>query len=493
MKYNQLTCSKISIILISIVFISAGLMCFTGCSGRSLKEIKNLPPLPQATETMPAHYTFNKNDKQNSISAETKSPWWETFGCRELNELIEKALEGNFTIKEASARLRQAKASENSGKAALFPSITYSASASRQERDESADSNNYFSIGPAASYEIDLWGNINAAIQEAEHKTMATGFDLESAAMSVAAEVAGNWFSLISVREELALIRSQVEINKMILDLLELRFRNAMSTVLDILQQREVLARTLAKIPSVELRERNLINSIALLTGKAPVEITSVETIDLKNMPGDFPPLPDDGLPSELLFQRPDIRAAYMRFVSSRWNQLQVMNERLPSLNLTGSLLVQHTTLDNILKQWVLSLAAHVAGDIFDGGAHKASLEIAEAVVDQSLINYRETVYTAIMEVENAVASEKSRIKWIELMEAELEAAKLAMEEAKNRYINGLDPFLPFVTEQINVQNLELSLLKQQVLLFQDRVTLHRALGGNWTKTRYSFEMEQIK
>ena len=445
--------------------------------------------------------------------------WWENFGSHELNGLIEIALGDNFSLKEAWARLKQAKASENSRRSSLFPSITYSTSVSRRETGHSAgsDSAKTFSAGPAASYEIDLWGNIKAGIHEYKHKTMAARFDLESAAMSVAAEIASDWFSLISVREEIALIRKQIEINTMVLELLELRFKNAMSTVLDVLQQREVVARTRAKIPPVELREVNLINSLALLTGRMPGELPPVGTARFNDVPNrishrssispvvpatvppilpgvpilpvasatipPIPPLPDSGLPSDLLIHRPDIKAAYMRFISSQWNRLQVRNDRLPSLNLSGSFLLQHTSLDSILKNWIISLAAHLTGDIFDGGEHQSALDLAGGIVDERLTSYRKTVYTAIMEVENAVAAEKSRTEWIALLNAEFVAAQLAMEEARTRYIKGLDPFLTLVTEQINVQNLELSLLKQQVALFQDRISLYRALGGSWTET----------
>lgn len=410
--------------------------------------------------------------------------WWESFASPELNELIEVALGDNFSLNMAWARLKQAKASEDSRRASLFPSITYSASMSQRESGESqGGTGTSFSAGPAASYEIDLWGSVKAGVHGYEHNTMAARFDFESAAMSVASEIAGYWFSLIFVREELALLQKQVKMNTMVQELLELRFKNSMSTALDVLQQREVVARTRARIPPVEIREVNLVNSLALLTGKVPKDLPLVKTVSLNEIVTNIPPMPEGGVASDLLVNRPDIKAAHMRLISSQWNRLQVKGESLPSLKLTGAFLLQHTSLEGILKNWILSLAANLTGDIFDGGKHGAALDLAGGVVDERLSHYQKTVYTAIMEVENAVAAEKSRMEWIALLKAELAAAQLAMEEAGIRYTKGLDPFLPFVTEQINVQNLELSLLKQQLARFQDRITLYRALGGGWTGT----------
>ncbi|MBF0469370.1 MAG: TolC family protein, partial [Desulfamplus sp.] len=267
-------------------------------------------------------------------------------------------------------------------------------------------------------------------------------------------------------------------INTMLLELLELRFQNSMSSALDVLQQREMVAKSRARIPVLELREASLLNAISLLCGRPSPKEISINTSNLN----DLPSMPAMGIPGDLLSNRPDIKSAGFRLSSSRWATFQAMTDRLPSLNLTGSFLFQHTSLDAILKNWVVALASRLGGTFFDGGKNKAAIDLASAVVDERLAAYEKTVFTAILEVENAIAAEKYRTRWIDLMKAELNAANLALEEARNRYNNGMDTFIPVVTEQLNVQNLQMSLLEQKAVLFKDRIALHRAVGGRWTE-----------
>lgn len=428
-----------------------------------------------------AHNGLHSSDGDEAEDIEHKqveAKWWESFGSRELNELIENALGKNFTLREAWARLKQAKALQENQNSSIFPTITFDSSVARRESGESTGSYNTFSAGPEASYEIDLWGNVNARILEYEHKAIAARFDLETAAISLSSAISNNWVELITVREEISLVKKQVEINSMLLELLELRFQNSMSTALDVLQQREVVARSRARIPPLEIREVTLLNAIALLCGRSSRKEISIETPQLS----EIPPMPQMGIPVDLLSNRPDIKSAAFQLTASQWAIFQARADRLPSLNLTGSFLFQHTTLDNILENWILALASRLSGTLFDGGKKSSAIDLASGVMDERLVAYEKMVFTAIMEVENSIAAEKYRTRWIDLLKAELTAAKLALEEARNRYIKGMDPFIPVVTEELNVQNLEMDLLEQKAALFKDRIALCRAIGGRWTE-----------
>ncbi|MBF0235770.1 MAG: efflux transporter outer membrane subunit, partial [Desulfamplus sp.] len=386
-----------------------------------------------------------ENSRQHNNHVEKR--WWESFGNNELTSLVDKALGENFSLREAWARLEQAKAVERSQKSETLPSINFDISVARRESGRSTSSYNTLSAGPGASYEVDLWGNIKARIVEYEHKTLAARFDLEAAAMSVAAQIANDWVELITVREQISLVKKQVEINTMLLDLLELRFQNSMSSALDVLQQREMVAKSRARIPPLEIRQASLLNAISLLCGRASPKEISINTSNLN----DIPSMPKMGIPVDLLSNRPDIQSAGFRLSSSQWAMFQARTDRLPSLNLTGSFLFQHTSLDAILKNWVVVLASRLGGTLFDGGKNRAAVDLASAVVEERLAAYEKTVFTAILEVENAIVAEKYRTRWIDLMKAELDAANLALEEARNRYSNGMDTFIPVVTEQLNV------------------------------------------
>ncbi|MGD9733975.1 MAG: efflux transporter outer membrane subunit [Desulfamplus sp.] len=466
---------KLSIILLVIFF------------NLFLSSCKSLIPEPENPHDKLLIPDSYYNLTQDSYYSEKNHRWWESFESSELNDLIETALGKNFTLKEAWARLKQAEAAQNSQNSALFPSINFNASAARKALETTANaagsssgvgsSSSYsnFSVGPAAAYEVDLWGNINARILEYESRTAAAAFDVETAAISVAAEIAGNWVELITVRETISLIKQQVETNTMLLELLELRFVNSMSTALDVLQQKEVVAKSRARIPPLEIREANLLNSISLLCGKASRKEISISTPTLK----EISTIPQVGIPAELLSNRPDIKSAGFRLTASKWALFQARADRLPSLTLNGSFLLQHTSLQDILRNWIFTLASNLNATLFDGGKNRAAIDLASGVMDERLAAYQRAVFTAIMEVENSIAAQTHRTKWIELLKAELATAQLALEEARNRYIKGIDSFIQVVTEELNVQNLEINLLEQKAALFKDRIALFRALGGN--------------
>ena len=472
-----------SFILVSFSLVFSVFMIFIqGCA--------NFNPSPRSLEPggIPQSYRvdsriFPHEPPVFSISTAVPCRWWEDFGSEMLNHLVEQALDKNFSIRGALARLEQARAATASSRASLFPLISVDGSFSRRQKDDSNTSLNIFSMGPAASYEIDLWGRIKTDIKTSNFQEKASELDMETAAMSLAAEVAGTWIDLISTGEKLSLITKQVEINTMVLDLLEFRFEKSMSSALDVLQQREVVERAKARIPPLEIKMVQLKNALGLLLGGTPENFVFECNESLR----DIPPLPNAGIPADLLENRPDIRAARYRLIAADWSVAGARVQRLPSLTLTGSLLFQDSSLDEILKNWILSLTTALTGVVFDGGKRKAAVDQAIGVVKERLALYEETVFTAIMEVENSIASEMYRNKWIALLKGELDAANLALEEAKRRYIKGLDPFIPFLTEQLNVQDLEISLIDQRTALFQDRISLHRSMGGSFEEFLHDY------
>ncbi|MEE4362347.1 MAG: efflux transporter outer membrane subunit [Desulfotignum sp.] len=450
--------------VLTALFLAAVLI-FPGCSV--------IKPDSRTLENLPASvHTASSETLDFSLA----SPWWEQFNSRELNQLVTRALTHNFTIREARARLDQAASRADAAKADALPLITLETRYNRTQTDQDTTSFNTFSLGPAAAYEVDLWGRINAGVTSSALAARATASDLETAAMTIAAEVARTWVDLITAREQLARVKKQLEVNTTVRNLLELRFEKSMSSALDILQQREVVAQTQAKIPPLENRIQQLKASVHLLLGQ-----TSGTGLTITgDLPEALPELPHNGLPANLLVLRPDVRAQGLRLLAADWDAAAARAYRLPDLVLTGNFLFQDNALDLLLDNWILTLGARLAGTVFDGGQKKALSRQAAAVVKERLAAYEKVVHTAIAEVETSLAAEKHQAAHIFLLTAQLETARQALAEARRRYIKGLDPFIPFLTEQLNVQELEIRLLEQTAVLIKNRITLYRALGGDW-------------
>lgn len=454
-----------------LAFLLPFTLAATGCAPFS--------PSPRQTAPAPLPSTY-------VLYSETPSAphkWWEVFGSEELNELVEEAVSKNFDIAAAWARLRQARAAAVQAGAAQYPTLDATGDYSHVRKGQDAagggrsvTTTETTSIGLSAGYELDLWNRIGSAAMAKSLSAQASREDVSTAATTVAGEVVSHWLQIQEQRRIKAILEEQIATNQTYLELIELRYRNALSTALDVYQQRETVAKVMAELPPVESSEQVLLHELALLLGR-PAGTVEIATADL---PG-LPELPSLGLPVDLLANRPDVRSAGLALRSADWSVAAARADRLPTFNLTGEALYSGSQLATLFDNWMLSLAASVVGPIFDGGYRTAVVDEARGVVDERLAEYKETVYTAFLEVQNALVKEKWQKQYLTARQNQLRAARISLDEAISRYTQGLDDYLPVLDALDTVQNLEVSQVEDTVNLLLDRVGLYRALGGAWT------------
>ncbi len=409
------------------------------------------------------------------------SPWWELVDSPELSRLIDTALSDSFTLKEAWSRLQQARSLAVQAGAARYPDLAATGSVEYSRRrsetlSEGSDGDQNYALGMISSYELDLWGRIRSQAEAALLTVDATEADLQTASITVAAEVAERWVGIISQRLQKQLLEKQLENSQTFLDLIELRFRKAMVSALDVYQQKQVVENIRARIPLVEAETQLLMHELAVLLGRPPradLRLTQTE------MPvvGRLPPF---GLPADLLANRPDVRAAGMRLNAAEWQVAAARANRLPALRFTAGAQYGRSDLDLIFDTWLLSLAANLTAPILDGGRRAAEVDQARAQADESLWFYRQAVLNGVKEVEDALESETRQREHISGLESVMAAARKGLEEAIQRYRRGLSDYLPVLTQLIAVQDLERDLIRQQETLVRYRIRLHRALGGGW-------------
>lgn len=436
---------------------------------------------------------FNPEQRQNpegnipnafslySKGSEQPDKWWESFNDKELNKLIETSLTDNLSLKEAWARLMQSKALAVQAGSALVPNLTGNAGTSRakQKRKNTTTSKENvrdYSLGLVSSYELDLWGKIRSEQEAAILQTSASREDFYTVAMTLAAEVTELWINIISQRMQKHLLTKQLKTNLIQLELVNLRFRKAMVSALDVYQQKQVVEKVKGQIPLVEWQEMLLFHKLALLLGKAPNFDININ----RNRLPVVKELPSIGIPADVLSRRPDVRSAGLRLKALDWKVAAARANRLPSLDLTASLQYNSQSLDLLLDNWIMGLAGNLTAPIWDGKRRKAEVNRQMALADENLASYRSTVLTAIKEVEDALISEAKQKEHIHALENELEAAKSALNEARERYRNGLNEYLPVLTQLLLVQNLEIDLIQKKTQLLLFRISLHRALGGTW-------------
>jgi outer membrane protein, multidrug efflux system len=458
-----------------------------------LKYIKSIAPIFMVLLLMASCNPFRPGERpapQGALpqlyslytgQADPAQRWWHTYEAPELDRLVNEALSDSFSLKEAWARLRQTEAVARITGADLYPDLTGTAGAlyARQKSDREpggADSFEDYSLGLVSSYEVDLWGRIRSEREAALLQVNATREDLHAAAITLSAEVTNRWIRIVSQRLQIDLLGKQLQNNLIFQELIELRFRKAMVSALDVYQQKQVVENVKAEIPLAEAEEQLLMHELAVLLGKPPGTRLGISRDVLPEPTA----LPTTGLPADLLANRPDIRSSGSRLKAADWQVAAARANRLPSITLTARAIYGQGDLDVLFDNWLLSLAGNLTAPILDGGRRAAEVDRRIAIADENLWNYRKTVLTAIKEVEDALVSETKQRAHIEALEQVHDAARRGLEEAVERYRNGLSDYLPVLTQLLTTQNLERNLIRQRTLLLLDRVSLHRALGGSW-------------
>ncbi|CAN2041208.1 RND efflux system, outer membrane lipoprotein, NodT family [Candidatus Magnetomoraceae bacterium gMMP-15] len=439
------------------------------------------------TQFKPVLRLFSKKDlpKKFSLYSQTEKKtdkWWEEFNDKELNTHINNAFAGNFSLKEAWERLKQAQALVVKSGASYYPylSLNTEANRSRSRTDNnlitSVQTFSDYSFGLSSSYELDLWGRIRSEREAAILDAEATKEDLKSAAMTLASSVTERWLSIISQRMQKHLLEKQLETNKTYLELVELRFKKGLASALDVYQQRQAVEKVKAQIPLIEASEELQMHSLALLLGKPPKYKISITRSALPVMPE----IPSTGLPADLLKARPDIRAANLRLRSADWNAAAAKADRLPAVKLIGSAAFKSQHIDLIFDNWILNLAANLTAPLFDGKLRAAEVKRQLAKAEENLWAYQRIVYTAIKEVEDALISELKQKQHVAILQKEMDVSEKALKQAVQRYCKGLSDYLPVLTQLFSLQQLERDMIQRKAELLIYRVNLYRALGGKW-------------
>ena len=412
--------------------------------------------------------------------------WWEAFEDERLNTLVSDLLGSNLDLEQAWARLDQAEALAIQAGSTLKPKVTLEAATTRARTYASSSLSGgdavpmhtrQHSLGLAASYEIDLWGRIGSIDRAAGYDLAAVRLDLETAAMSLTAQVVQNWYSLIEQTSQLRLARTQVEASSTQLDLIRLRFSWGLASALDVYQQRQQLASRSAQIPLIEAQITVFAHQLNVLLARAPG--TPVEDI-----PDILPELwsrPQIGIPADLLRRRPDVEAARMRVDAADQRVASAVSERFPRVAISGSRGYGAQSFADLFDRMIWNVAGSIVAPIYDGRAKSAEVKRTKAVVEERLYGYAQVVLKALAEVEDALEREQKQLEHVGRLTEQLEISQSTLDEAYNQYINGLSDYLTVLSALNSFQQTQRELLTARSTLISYRIALCRSLGGTWT------------
>ena len=434
-----------------------------------------------------------------------RSKWWEIFGDPQLNALEEQVDQANQNVKVAEARYRQARALIGFFRAGLFPTVTAGASANSVRNStvrpfgspssgasggtsggtstgtsSSGASSGEFLLTGDISYEIDLWGRIRRSVTAAREEAQASAADLETARLSLQAELAFDYFELRSADAQQRLLNDTVQAFKEALQLTINRFEGGAAPKSDVAQAQTQLETTQVQATDIAVQRAQFEHAIATLVGKPPADF-SLPPAPLELQPPDIPA----GLPSELLERRPDIAAAERRVAEAN-EQIGIAKAAyFPTVTLNALLGFESSSIRNLggWQSFLWAVGSSLAQTVFDGGRRRATSKAALANYDATVASYRQATLDAFQQVEDNLAALRILEQEAEQQQRAVASARESLQLFSNRYKGGVDTYLQVIT----AQTVTLSNERNQVDILRRRmdasVLLVKAVGGGWNVT----------
>jgi NodT family efflux transporter outer membrane factor (OMF) lipoprotein len=422
------------------------------------------------------------NEQAEAVPVQWPSAaWWRGFGSPALDELMTTAQGANDDIAAAIARVREADANVRVVGSALLPSLDGSAGAARERQvlpTGGALTFNSFTTGLTAAYELDFWGK-NRALRTAALETAAANrYDRTTVELSVMASVASTYFTVLELRDRLAVARDNLASATTILQGLELEQTVGTVNALDVAQQATVVATLNASIPPLEQQLRENTDALAILVGKAPqgFEIATGSLADM-SQPGVSP-----GLPSELLVRRPDVAEAESQLKSAHADIVAARAAFFPSIDLTAAGGFESTDLSRLLEpaNRTFTLSAGITQPIFRGGALLGEYRFSEARYDELLADYHKAVISALGNVEDALAAVRQTAEQLRRQQAAVDAAQRAYDFAQTQFHAGIINILTVLITETALFNARDTLSQVKLAHLTALVGLYKALGGGW-------------
>ncbi len=411
--------------------------------------------------------------------------WWSLYGDATLDTLQQQAAAGNQNIAQSVARLRAAQAAVASSSASLLPSLGASASSARSRSGSTLQSDGSsnaristsHSLGLNASWELDLWGRISGTVDAARASAQASADDLAAMRLSVQATVAQTYFSLRAAEAQARLLRETLDAYDRSWELTRNRQAAGVASLADVAQAEAQYKNTQVQLLESETSRTQLEHALAALVGQAPAAFSLPATAQLPAPP----PVPAQ-LPSQLLERRPDIAAAERRVAAANAQIGVARAAFFPALTLSGSAGYRGAELSNLLSAPNLfwSLGPALAVSLFDGGARNAAVESARASNDQAAASYRQTVLTALQEVEDNLTAATALAQEQQLQAEALAAAQRALDVVNNQYRAGTVGFLNVITAQASVLSSQRSLIDVKNRRLFAVNTLLKNVAGSW-------------
>ena len=413
--------------------------------------------------------------------------WWGLFGSPTLDALETEAIRNNPTLAAAQATLRQAHELHLAQRAATLPSVQASASALRQKNSETlaspltsnAQSYSLYAAQFDATYVLDLFGGQRRLIEAAAAEEQYQHFQVDAAYLALTTNVASTALQIAGLRAQIAAANAAIETDRRMLETNRRMATAGEGSSVDVANAETALEQAEQGMPALQKQVDQLTDQLAILVGRTPADMRALD-LDLSQvrLPEDLPL----SLPSDLVRQRPDIRAAEASLHIASAQVGVATAARLPNIVLNGTLGGNSTAIGNLFSAGnsLWTIGAGVTQPVFDAGALRHQQKAAEAAFDAAKAQYREAVLAGFQNTADVLQAIEADAVTLRHAALACAASARAADIARTQYTKGETGSLPALAAEATDQQNAQTLVQARAARYADTIALIQALGGGW-------------
>ncbi|MHC1741543.1 MAG: efflux transporter outer membrane subunit [Syntrophobacteraceae bacterium] len=421
----------------------------------------------------PANYRFELNGAMEVAN----TAWWEQFDDPILNDLVRTALQENKDVLIASARIEEFVGRYVTARGELFPTTSAGFTPARQRLPGSLVTFDSYQVFLSGSWEIDFWGRLRRLKEAARADLLATEEARRTVILTLVSSVAATYVDLLTLDKQLEITVKTAESRRDSLDLFQLRLDYGVVDAVVVSQIDAEYRDALARIPDVERAIAQTENALSILIGRNPGEILRGRKLDNLQLP-DVP----EGVPSEVLEKRPDIRQAEQNLVAANARIGAAKALYFPTISLTGLLGAASPELSKLFSGgtsfW--SLAGPIAMPLLNFGRIKGVVKSTEAVQQQALYAYQQVIQSAFREVDDGLIDHIKSQEQLQAQAQQIDALKNAARLARMRYDEGFSSYIEVLDADRSLFNAELAYTGVQGNIHLSLINIYKAMGGGW-------------
>jgi NodT family efflux transporter outer membrane factor (OMF) lipoprotein len=412
--------------------------------------------------------------------------WWASFNDPVLNDLIDQAIAGNLDLQIARQRLLEARDERDETAAGAYPMVDFAASAQRARASTTVEYppgfGNYHALqlGFDASWELDIFGENRRATEAADAQVGQSIASRRALLVSLLSEVAADYATLRATQLRLSIAQDNVVTAQKVVSLSQQEAAQGIGTTLGTTQALAQLEQTQATLPGLQAEIAVMAHAIGVLAGHYPGELETQlsHPRPLMATPATIP----DTIPAEVIANRPDVHEAELQYAAANAEIGVAIAERLPHFAIPISITPQASAINQLFTFASLTFSAALSATqhVYEGGRLSARERAARASAEAARLNYKETVLTALREVEDALVHMQADQTAHASLASAVRYARKSLGQSTTLYNAGLTDFLTVLTDERTLFAARDALAESDLTLVQDYIALFKALGGGW-------------